>query len=288
VLDHAYGAVKQAALHRAAHNGAVVRECSIPLPCRKGSDAIVGALDQAITPRTRLAILDQITSPSALLLPIEAMIRVCNERSVPVLVDGAHAPGMLDKPAKLDGATWWTGNLHKWLGAPKGCAVLSVQASTKAAQQPPVVSHGYQESFEAAFDWQGTRDLAPWLTAPFAITFWDRYGGIDRVRDHNHTLVVGAQAMLLDRFGTEPLSPEDGSMLGSMATLPLPAAIAGHSELENPEDLNQLLAARFKVEVPVFDIKGQWHVRISAQVYNELDDYLRLADAIETLLGESG
>ena len=201
-------------------------------------------------------------------------------------MDGAHAPGMLDRPASGHGAQWWTGNLHKWICAPKGCAVLCADADHAATTHPPVISHGLGESLATEFDWQGTRDFAPWLTAPFAISFWDRYGGIAKVRERNHRLCCEAHRMLLERFEVSPISPRDGSMLGSMATLPLPAWCKESSEFVKTEVLLQVLADRFKVEVPVLELDDQWHVRISVQVYNDLDDYLRLADAIDQLRGE--
>lgn len=285
LLDQGYNAVKQAALHRSSQCGAVTREVAIPLPA--AADAIVSQFESALTAQTRLVILDQITSPTALVLPLQRMVAACAQRKIPVFVDGAHAPGMLETPADLDGATWWTGNLHKWLCAPKGCAVLAVHEDAAAGQHPPVISHGYSETFSESFDWQGTRDVAPWLAAPAAISYWDRYGGLPAVRARNHDLVVEAHRMLIDRFSVESISPNDGSMLGSMATLRLPDAIKQHADASDPIAMNTLFAARFKVEVPVFELGQTWAIRISAQVYNEFDDYERLGDAVETLCSEA-
>lgn len=284
LLDQGYNAVKQAALHRAVQCGAIIREVRIPLPA--SPDAIVLALKAALTEKTRLAILDQITSPTALVMPLQRMVAECVARSVPVFVDGAHAPGMLDRPAALEGATWWTGNVHKWLCAPKGCAVLAVHKDAAAEQHPPVISHGYPETFGESFAWQGTRDLAPWLAAPSAITYWDRYGGLFTVRARNHALVLAAHDMLSDQFKVDPLSPSDGSMLGSMATIRLPDAIKHHPDARDPLAMNAFLAKRFKIEVPVLELGETWAVRISAQVYNELSDYERLGNAINVLCSE--
>ena len=152
----------------------------------------------------------------------------------------------------------------------------------------PVVSHGFEESSIAEFDWQGTRDLAPWLAAPAAIEFWDRYGGIELVRTRNHQLACDAHRMLLDRFQTEPISPIDGSMLASMATMPLPESIQADGRFESAEELGSVLSQRHAIEVPVMEFDQKWYVRISAQVYNDMDDYLHLADAIDALVAEGG
>ena len=285
-LDHGYGAVKQTIRHLASARGARFVEATIPLPVGAPED-IIEAVNQAITPRTKLAVIDQITSPTALVIPVQEIVDLCRERDIPVLVDGAHAPGMLDRPAAINGASWWTGNLHKWLCAPKGCAVLVTSDEEHPRTHPPVISHGYQSSFTDEFDWQGTRDYAPWLTAPASIAFWDRYGGIEAVRRHNHELVRTAHEMLLERFGVEPISPIDGSMNGSMVTIPLPRILDSHPKRSTIEELNARLFHEHAVEVPVMDVDGRWHIRISAQVYNELDDYHRLADAIDILAKES-
>ena len=287
LLDQGYNAVKQTALHAAAQRGAVVREVKVPLPLLDGPMPVVAALEAAITHRTRLAILDQVTSPTALVLPIEKMVAVCTAKNVPVFVDGAHAPGMLETPAAIEGASWWTGNLHKWLCAPKGCAVLVVREDLATTQHAPVISHGYNESYAEEFDWQGTRDLAPWLAAPAAIEFWNRYGGLQSVRERNHACVITAQEYLLDRFQTQAYTPADGSMLASMATLPLPEPIKHHPDAKDCLAMNGLLFERFKVEVPVLEVGDDWATRISAQVYNAAEDYERLADAIQTLCDEA-
>lgn len=286
VLNHGYNAVKQAARHVAALRGAKIVEVRIPLPVHKGAQEVIDAISGALTHRTRIAIIDQITSPTALVLPVQEIVEACRDRGVPVFVDGAHAPGMLDKPASTHGAAWWTGNLHKWLCAPKGCAILASHPEHAEKVHPPVISHGLGESLAAEFDWQGTRDLAPWLTAPATIAFWDRYGGIDAVRARNHELACDAHRMLLDRFDVEPISPTDGSLLGSMATVALPEELKAHTEFDSADRVNRVLAERFAVEIPVFDLEEKWYARLSAQVYNELDDYVQFADAIDVLRSE--
>ena len=286
VLSHGYGAVKQTVRHLVSMHGAKMVEAEIKLPV-SGEQSIVAAVEQAITPRTRLAVIDQITSPTALVIPIDPIVKLCSAHDIPVLVDGAHAPGMLERPADLSGAAWWTGNLHKWVCAPKGCAILTASADRVQDTHPPIISHGYLDSFSTEFDWQGTRDFAPWLTAPAAIRFWDRYGGMATVRARNHDLVCKAHSMLVEQWGVEPISPLDGSLLGSMATVRLPRSIHDHFGDQPFLDLIQRLFDEFKVEVPVMEIDEQWFIRISAQVYNELEDYHRLADAIDVLAKES-
>ena len=288
LLNHGYNAVKQASRHAVSLRGATVVEVNIPLPIRHQQADIVDRIAEACTDRTALVFIDQVTSPTALRLPVSEVAAMCAERGIPVFVDGAHAPGMLEKPAAGHGGAWWTGNLHKWISAPKGCAIMSIDPAQCDRFHAPVVSHGYEESSRAEFDWQGTRDLAPWLAAPAAIEFWDRYGGIDRVRKRNHELACEVHRMLLERLGVEPISPIDGSMLGSMATVELPGVIKDSSRYASAEQLGMLLSDRYRIEIPILDFGEHWYLRISAQVYNEMDDYLQLADAVDELAREAG
>ena len=284
VLSHGYGAVKQTIRHLVSMHDATMVEADIRLPVAD-KDSIAKAVEEAITSRTRLAVIDQITSPSALVIPIEPILKLCSAHDIPVLVDGAHAPGMLERPADLSGAAWWTGNLHKWVCAPKGCAVLTASEDHVHETHPPIISHGYLDSFQSEFDWQGTRDFAPWLSAPAAIRFWDRYGGLSTVRARNHDLACKAHVMLVEQWGVEPISPLDGSLLGSMATVRLPPSITERFGDRPFLDLIQRLFDEFKVEVPIVEIDDDWLVRVSAQVYNDIEDYQRLADAITHLSG---
>ena len=162
VLSHGYGAVRKTATFVAARAGARVAEATLPFPCPTEA-AVLDALATALSPRTRIAVLDHITSPSALVLPIAAMVALCRARGVPVLVDGAHAPGQVPLDLSALDADWYTGNAHKWLFAPRGCAFLATAARQRARTHPAVISHGHGAGYVAEFDWTGTRDPSAFL-----------------------------------------------------------------------------------------------------------------------------
>ena len=279
-LDQGYYAIWQTLRVVARRRGVEIRKIALPLPVAD-ADALVDACVAAIGPRTKLIVLDQITSPTALVLPIRAIVEQARARGVEVVVDGAHSPGMLDRPAaEAPLAAAWTGNLHKWPCALRGCALLSVREDLAADIHAPIVSHHLDTGLTHELDWQGTIDPTPWLLAPEAIAFMDRFGGWDRVRAHNHALARDAHALLCERLGVEPLSPLDGSLLGSMATVRLPDALQPEADARTAEQLQAQLLAEHRIELPMFDYAGVRYLRISSHVYNELDEYARLADAL--------
>ncbi|MFV8750980.1 aminotransferase class V-fold PLP-dependent enzyme [Nannocystaceae bacterium ST9] len=277
-LDHGYNAVWQTLRELARRRGIVPVRVPLALPVGR-PEALVEAFMAAATARTKLIVLDQITSPTALVLACEPLIAAAAERGIEVLVDGAHAPGMLERPADL-GALAWTGNLHKWPCALRGCAVLIVRADVAATIHPPVISHFLDEGFTREFDWQGTIDPTPWLLAGEALAFMDRFGGWPAVRARNHALATQMHAMLCERLGVEPISPLDGSWLGSMATLRLPDPLQPRAGGPTPEQVQAELLRRANIELPILDFGGARYLRISCHVYNEAAEYARLADAV--------
>jgi isopenicillin-N epimerase len=253
---------------------------SLALPVA-GPDAVVDTLTGAIGPRTKMIVIDQVTSPTALRLPVASIVAAANARGVEVVIDGAHSPGMLDLPAaEAPHAAAWTGNLHKWPCALRGCALLSVRADLAAHVHAPVISHHLDQGLTLELDWQGTIDPTPLLLAPEAIAFMDRFGGWDLVRRRNHALATSMQAMLCERFGVEPISPRDGSMLGSMATVRLPDSLQPKVDPRTPEQVQAQLLERERIELPILDFGGSRYLRISCHVYNEEAEYERLADAV--------
>jgi isopenicillin-N epimerase len=274
--DHVYNAVRKAMIYRARQSGGVYREVALPLPIT-GDDPLLEALRPALTARTRLVVVDQITSPTALALPLEGLLRECRHRGIEVLVDGAHAPGMVPVHVADVGATYWTGNLHKWCCAPKTVGVLWVAPERRGAVHPASVSHFLDEGLLAEFEWQGTLDIAPWMTAGVAIDFMGQWGW-ERLMAHNRQLAAWAHRLLCARWEVEPLSPLDGRWLGSMATVALPPEVrALHATAES---LQAGLYEEHRIEAPVVDFGGRWHIRVSAQAYNHADQYERLAQAI--------
>lgn len=295
---HVYNAVRQSMKHIAQSAGGAYREVDLPLPVDgvdpNGAAApdgiaepIVAAVLGALTPSTRLLVIDHITSPTALLLPVQRITAACAARGVPVLVDGAHAPGTiagLNVPAM--GAAYYAGNLHKWACCPKGSAFLWARPDLQSRIHPLAVSHHYGEGFAREFGWQGTRDISAWLTVPAAIAFMEELGW-DRVIEHNHALAVYAQRLLCEIWNVSPLSPLDGRMLGSMATVPLPGRLAQLSG-EQVVRLQQRLYDTYRIEVPIVQWAGRCFVRPCCQVYNEAHDYRRLADVVREVVNEAG
>jgi isopenicillin-N epimerase len=198
VLSHGYGAVVKAVRYIASRSGARMTVAELPFP-RPDDDSIVANLEAAITPRTRLAVLDHITSASALVLPIKRMVAACHARGVQVLVDGAHAPGHVPLDVTEINADWYTGNAHKWLMAPKGCAFLWARRDRQDDLHPVTISHGYGDGYLAEFDWIGTRDPSVWLSVTAALDFYHRLGGA-ALQTHNIALAAEAAAQLAERF----------------------------------------------------------------------------------------
>ncbi len=301
-LDQGYNAVWQTVLVTARRRGIVPRRIELPLPVAAPKDA-VAAIERSLSSRTRLLVLDQITSPTALVLPVEDIIAMAASHGVDTIVDGAHAPGMLPHAAAPAAAALaWTGNLHKWPCALRGTAVVTAREDVAGIVKPAVISHHLDQSFAAEFDWQGTVDPTPWLLAPDAIAFMDRFGGWDAVRTRNHELTTTMHRRFVERFGVEPISPLDGSMLGFMATIELPRSLqpehggppfSSSNAVPGPDgrpvigmdEVQRRLFEDHRIEVPIVVHGGRRFVRFSVHVYNDVEDYERLADAVMTLAG---
>lgn len=277
---HVYNAVRQAMRFAAKRAGATCREVDIPLPAN-GPEEILAAVLAALTPRTRLLVIDHITSPTALVFPVEAIVAGCAERGVDVLIDGAHGPGMVRLNVAALGAAYYAGNLHKWACGPKGSGFLWVRRDRQKAVHPLVISHFLDEGFTREFNWQGTRDFGAWLSVPRALEFFADLGW-DRVMDHNHQLAIWTQAFLAQRWGVEPVSPLDGRMLGSMATIPLPPPL-DHLEQPAIDFLQRRLYDAHRIEAPLLRFADRTFVRPCCQLYNSPADYERLGDAIERM-----
>ncbi|MCP4836036.1 MAG: aminotransferase class V-fold PLP-dependent enzyme [Phycisphaera sp.] len=302
-VDQGYNAVWQTILLTGRRRGVVPRKVELPLPVH-GPDDVLEAFEAAFTNRTRLLVLDQVTSPTALVLPIRQLIDAAAARGIETIIDGAHAPGMIDQPASAASeAAAWTGNLHKWPCALRGTAVLTVRKDRESILKPTVISHHFDESFAAEFDWQGTHDPTAWLLAPEAIRFMDRFGGWDAVRARNQGLTVGMHQMLCERFGVAPISPLDGSMLGFMATVELPAALQpehGGPPLDSSttvhgpdgksiigmDPIQRHLLEEHRIEVPILTHDGRRFVRFSVHVHNHEQEYQQLADAITRIAAD--
>jgi len=275
LTDHAYGGVLRAARHAARRSGATVRTVELPYPEARAG-AIVERIATALRPSTRLAIVDHITSDTALVLPLGEIAAACRDRGVPVLADGAHGPGALRLDVPALGVDWYAADLHKWAFAPRSCGFLWAPPERQADLHPAVISWGLDEGFHEEFRWVGTRDPTNYLAAPEGIAFL-RELGESAVYEHNHALVWEAAKMLAEHLGTQ-LGLEE-SMVAAMAIVPLPEEL-GATELD-AERLRDALLFEDRIEVAVRARGGRLWARISTQVYNELGDYERLASALD-------
>jgi len=275
VTDLGYGAVTKAAQYAARMRGATVTVATLPYP-RFEPEAAVEAIDAAITSRTRVAVIDHVTSESALVLPLARMAARCRARGVRVLADGAHAPGMLPLDVPSLDVDWYVANLHKWAQAPRSAGFLWARPDRRDNLHPPVISWGLDEGFTAEFDWVGTRDPSAWLAAPAGIAFLEELG-LDDVRAYNHDLVWRAAGELSSRWHTRLEIAE--AHVGSMVTIPLPES-PGSSD-EDALALRNSLLFDDHIEVQLHARHGRLWTRVSAQVYNDGQDIDRLGTAIE-------
>lgn len=277
---HVYHAVRQAMKYAAGRAGAGYREIDVPLPVTSPGEIAQRVLE-GLSPRTKLLIIDHITSPTALVFPVEHIAVECARRGVDLLIDGAHAPGMVPLDVARLGAAYYAGNLHKWACAPKGSGFLWVRPDRQRDVHPLSISHHLGEGFAREFGWQGTRDVSGWLSIPRALQFMSELGW-DRIMAHNHAMAAWVQRLLCEAWEVEPVSPLDGSMLGSMATLRLPASLGGMRD-EQVRTLQQSLYTEHRIEVPLMCWGGQTFVRPCCQVYNEPAEYRRLAQVISQI-----
>jgi len=282
--DHEYGACDATWRLVCERAGAHYRRVQIPLPF--DAESFVARLMAAVTPRTRLIFLSHITSNTALIFPVAALCAAARERGIATLVDGAHAPGQIDLSLNAVGADFYTGNCHKWLCAPKGAAFLHVRPEHHAAVHAPVVSWGYvasesegghtefdayvgQTLLERRLQWQGTHDIAAWLSVPAALDFLTAHGWPER-RAECHTRALALQARVGARNGLKPIGRDED--FGQMVPIPV--------RCSEPEALRARLFEQHRIEVPVTQHAGQVFVRVSVQAYTSDAELLVLENAL--------
>jgi isopenicillin-N epimerase len=309
--DHEYNACLNAARFVSARAGARTVVANVPLPVDSPADIVEAILARA-TPRTRLALVSHVTSPTGLVFPIAEIVRRLSELGIDTLVDGAHTPGMV--PLDLDtlGAAYYTGNAHKWLCTPKGSAFLHVRRDRQPRIRPLVLSHGANSPrrdrslFRLDFDWGGTGDPTPYLSIPAALEFMSgllpgKWSGLQAA---NRALALEGRRRLLEVLGTDqPLAPDE--MIGSIAAVELPAHAAPLAPERAPgvdddatyalDPLHDALLRDHSIEVPTYPwphtpaeraASASRHrlLRISAQIYNSVEDYNRLAAALASMI----
>jgi isopenicillin-N epimerase len=285
--DHAYAACRNTLDYVGQRSGARIVVATIPFPV-DSPDAVVDAVLAKVTPRTRLALLDHITSPTGLILPIERLVAELAGRGIETLVDGAHAPGMVPLDLRSLGAAYYTANCHKWLCTPKGSAFLWVRRDRQADVHPLTISHGAtavragRSRFRLEFDWTGTQDPTAWLTVPKAIDYLGALvpGGWPALMARNCALALDMRRLLCAATGTEPACPDE--MIGSLASVVLPDSLTGETGWRVRDPLQARLFDGWGIEVPImrWPASPRRLIRVSAQLYNSADQYARLAEAL--------
>jgi isopenicillin-N epimerase len=278
--DHEYGALDRTWRFLCEKQGAKYVRQPVRVPIRS-ADEVVEAIWSGVTDRTRLLFLSHITSPTAITFPIAPLIDRARQAGIISIVDGAHAIGQVDLNLRELGAHFYSSNCHKWLMSPKGSAFLYARKEMQPLVEPLVVSWGWQpekpgsSKFIDEQEWQGTRDIAAYLTVPAAIQF-QRNQQWSRVREECHEIVRYARERVSALTGLPPLTPDDAQWFTQLSALPLP-----------PCDLALLkrrLYDEFKIEIPVIHWNGRNFVRISIQGYNTRTDVDVLIEALSTLL----
>jgi isopenicillin-N epimerase len=289
VTDHEYNASRNALDFAAERSGAKVIVVQLPFPFRT-ADELIEPILKCVTAKTRLALLNHVTSQTGIVMPVATIVAALNEHDVDTLVDGAHAPGMIPLDLTTIGAAYYTGNCHKWLCAPKGAAFLCVRQDKQKFIRPLTISHGANSPrkdrprFLLEFGWQGTLDPSAALSVPEAIRFIGSQlpGGWPEVMARNRALALAARKILCAALRIEEPCP--GNFIGSLASVPLPDAAEKDWPRPpfNESPLQDALREKHRIEVPiiVWPRPPKRLLRVSAQLYNSLPQYERLAGAL--------
>lgn len=275
--NHEYGAMDRTWRFICIKTGAIYKHQTIPLPVST-EDEIVNSLWQGVTPNTKIIFISHITSPTALKFPVKEVCDLARRAGLISIVDGAHAPGQIQLDLRDIGADIYTGACHKWMCAPKGAAFLYARREIQSMLDPLVVSWGYESDkpgpsqFIDYHEWQGTRDLAAFLSVPAAIRFQYDYDW-ESIRKDCHDLTSWTRNKINNTFGFEALSPDSPDWFSQMFATYLPRGI-------DPEELKTRLYQEYHIEVPTHKWDGQPLIRVSFQAYNDQSDAELLIAAI--------
>ncbi len=286
--NHEYGALDRTWRFVCARRGATYVNRPLPLPI-SSADEVIEQLWAGVTERTRVLFLSHITSPTALILPVQELVRRARAVGIITIVDGAHVPGQIPLNLEALGADFYAGNCHKWLNSPKGSAFLYARKEVQPLVEPLVVSWGWQPEsstllsldsngsspFVLQHEWQGTRDIAAYLSVPAAIEF-EAVHDWPQVRQECHELARYARQAIGELTGLEQICPDSPEWYAQMATIPLPACDA--------EELKRRLYDEYRVEVPIIEWNSRQFLRVSVQAYNAKGDLDALISALAALL----
>jgi isopenicillin-N epimerase len=291
VTTQEYNACRNVLDYIASRSGARVRTIDVPFPIRSPQE-VIDAVMRNVTSATRLLLIDHITSQTALIIPVQQIVAELNARGIDTLIDGAHVAGQIPVDIRAIGCAYYTGNLHKWVCAPKGAAFLYVREDRRENIHPIVISHGLNSKrtdrsrFHLEFDWPGTFDPCAFLAAGESLRFMPTLvpGGWPEIMRRNHELALRARDILCRALKIGAPAPD--AMLGSMAAVPIPDGEPDDKASPFGDPLQDALFDQFRIEVPVMPWPSppKRLLRVSAQLYNSLNEYEKLADALCRLL----
>lgn len=281
--DHEYGASDRTWRFLCPQRGVHYINQPIPVPLTSDEE-MLEYLWRGVTPRTKVIFVSHITSPTALIFPLEKICQRARSAGIITVVDGAHAPGHVPLHLETLGVDFYVGNCHKWLCAPKGAGFLYARPERQALLHPLVVSWGWESlmpgvsPFQDYFGWIGTKDPASYLSVPAAIAF-QREHDWDTVRLACHELTSSARQQITELVGCEPICSDNSQWWGQMCAIPLPNGDAA--------ELHRLLREEWSIEIPVISWHDRRLIRISLQGYNSPADVERLLTALKALLSTS-
>jgi isopenicillin-N epimerase len=281
--DHEYGALDRTWRFICQKRGARYVRQPVPLPV-KSAEQVIQAIWSGVNERTRVLFLSHITSPTAIILPVTKLVHRARKAGIITVIDGAHTPGQIQLDLTALGADFYSGNAHKWMLSPKGAGFLYAHRKVQHLLEPLVVSWGWEPETPAAsrfideHEFQGTKDIAAYLTVPAAIRFMVEHNW-PNVRRVCHELVRYARQRITTLTGLEPITPDSPAWFAQMASFPLPPCDA--------DAVKQRLYAKFHVEVPIVTWNDRQFVRVSIQAYNTREDVDTLVEALTEILAQT-
>lgn len=289
--NHGYGACNNAMKWFAEKAGAKMVIAEVPFPVSTPEE-VTAAVLRSVTPRTRLVMIDHITSPTGIIFPVKEMVAALKEKGIDTLIDGAHAPGMLDLNIDSIGAAYYTGNCHKWICSPKGSAFLHVRKDRQYLIHPMVISHTYDKKvgdklWSSHFFWSGTTDFTAYLCVKDAIEFMATLfpGGWKELQEYNHSLTLRARKYISEKLNLPLPAPE--SMIGTLSAIPIGKGEIPSVTFNSVSDPQEKLWKDFNIEVPVFvwnNADPRCWLRISVQAYNSMEQYAYLTEAVKKVI----
>ena len=285
--DHEYGAVRRIWQRACDRQQARVTCATIPVPLSSVDD-ILEPIFAAVTPKTKLIVISHVTSPTAIVFPVEQICARARQLGIPVCIDGPHAIAMREVSLKSIQPTFYCASLHKWLSAPLGTGFLYVDRRWQSKLTPPVLSWGKSLAGRPArwqdeWNWLGTRDPAAFLAVPAAMDFLSSVGW-QVFRDYGHQLAQQARQRIESLCSTKSLVPDDAAWYGTMITVPLPEGPSLRSSPNSWDPWTQQLWERHHIEIPVVDWHGRRHIRVSCHLYTTQSDIDCLLTALEDLM----